>query len=248
LAQSLESDLTRMEWKNNHPWPTDRKTAYDFQDERADRLELNGNAREPRRIAAVEATYGFGGQTLFATAVIVSFPDFQEIERAFCRFVPEFPRSANLNYFHEGPALVGALIALREDADIIMVHGDGICHPRRCGTACHIGLDFDRPTIGYVRRLQSGSHRPVPAAKGSRQGITLRGDEVGIALRTKENVKPIFISPGFRCDLRFAVDIVTRSLRGFRLPEPVRLAHLMANKYRRRIENEERHRQPEPVA
>jgi len=237
-----------MEWKNRHDWPADKRAAYSLQDERTRLLEFTGNAREPQLIAAAEATYGFGGETLFAAAVIVTFPDFEEVERAYFYCEPEIPRSTSLNYFHEGPALVGALSALQGDADIIMVHGEGICHSRRCGTACHVGIDFDKPTIGYVRRLQHGSHRPVDPAKGSCQRITLRGDEVGLAIRTKENVKPIFISPGYRCDIRFAQDIVRRSLRGFRLPEPVRLAHLLANKYRRRIEKGEHKRQLEPVA
>lgn len=237
-----------MEWKNRHDWPADKREAYALQDERAGLLVFTGNAREPQSIAAVEATYGFGGQTLFAAAVILTFPDFIEVERACFHCEPGFPRSINLNYFHEGPALVGALSALEQDADIIMVHGEGLCHPRRCGTACHIGIDFDKPTIGYVRRLQHGSHRPVATAKGNTQRITLQGEEVGMAIRTKDDVKPIFISPGYRCDLRFAQDIVKRSLRGFRLPEPVRLAHLQANKYRRRMEKGERTNQLDPVA
>ena len=237
-----------MEWKNCHDWPIDKKAAYNLQDERVRQVNLTGNAREPQLIAAVETTYGFGGETMFAAAVIVTFPDFEEVERAFYFGTPEFPRSPNLNYFHEGQAMVGVLSALRGDADVIMVHGEGVCHPRRCGTACHIGVDFDKPTIGYSRRLQHGSHRPIGPTKGHWQRITLRGEEVGIAFRTKDGVKPIYISPGHRCDIKFAQDIVKRSLRGFRLPEPVRLAHLLVNKYRRKIEKGERKHQLAPVA
>ena len=102
--------------------------------------------------------------------------------------------------------------------------------------ACQIGLAIDRPTIGCARKLLAGRHRPVAPAKGSSQPIVANSKQVGLAYRSKENVKPIFISSGHRCDLEHARDIIVKNLRGFRLPEPLRLAHLFANKYRRRSE------------
>ena len=113
------------------------------------------------------------------------------------------------------------------------VHGHGTAHPRRIGMACQIGLDFDLPTIGCARKLLSGAIRPVGETRGSSQPILLKGREVGLAYRSKDRVKPIFISPGYKCDLPFALDIIVKCLRGYRLPEPLRIAHLFANKYKR---------------
>ena len=102
--------------------------------------------------------------------------------------------------------------------------------------ACHIGLDFDKPSVGCARKLLVGNHRTVDAAKGSSQPIMYHGEEVGLAFRSKDSVKPIFISAGHKCDLTYAQDVVIKCLRGFRLPEPLRLAHLLVNKHKRHIE------------
>ncbi len=99
-----------------------------------------------------------------------------------------------------------------------------------------IGVGFDIPTIGCSRKLIAGYIKDIDRAKGSSQPIIYQGKEVGVAIRTKDNVKPLFISPGHKCDLEFAKDIVSRNLRGFRMPEPLRYAHLAANKYKRYIE------------
>ena len=164
-----------MDWVNRHDWPTDKASAYAIQDERIDRVRISGNTSEPHLIAAVEATYGHGGEYLYAAALVLTYPDFEEIERAYCRLSPEFPRSTNLNYFREGPALVGALERLESDVDIIVVHGEGIAHPRRCGTACHLGLDFDKPAFGCCRRLYHGTHRPVGSQWSQLVLVRLRG-------------------------------------------------------------------------
>ena len=132
--------------------------------------------------------------------------------------------------------ILSALEKIKENPDIIIVHGHGYAHPGRCGMASLVGLAFDKPSIGCARRLLAGYHRPVDPRKGSQQPLILNSREVGIAYRSKENVKPIFISPGHKCNLAQARDIIVQNLRGFRMPEPLRLAHLYANKYKRHRE------------
>jgi deoxyribonuclease V len=222
-----------MEIKAPHDWPSTPEQALTFQRACVARVALTGNNRPPRLIAAVDTAYGLNGRHVYASAIVMDFATLTEVEKTSAGRPVTFPYIPGLFYFREGPAMVDALSMLEHDADVIIVHGHGVAHPRMCGSASHIGLTFDKPAIGCARRLLAGAHVPVAAERGASQPIRIGRDEVGIAYRSKDNVKPIFISPGHRCDLPFALDVIVHSLRGFRLPEPQRVAHLYANKYRR---------------
>ena len=219
-----------------HDWPRARFEAVQLQDETIPLVDLQGNNKEPELIAAVDTAYGFGGENLFAAVVVVNFPKLQEIERAYYFDAVNFPYLPGFFYYREGPVISEALERIETKPDLLIVHGHGIAHPKRVGMACQIGLDFDIPTIGCARKILAGSHRPVGENKGYSQPINLKGKEVGLAYRSKDKVKPIFISPGYKCDLAFARNIIVKCLRGYRLPEPLRMAHLFANKYKRHIE------------
>jgi deoxyribonuclease V len=225
-----------VERKLNHEWPTTRSQAIERQQILSQAIELHGNSREPNVIAAVDTAYGVGGERLYAAAVSFTFPALEQIEWAVARGRVTFPYHPGLFYFREGPVVCDALSKLRESPDLLIVHGHGTAHPKQCGAACMLGVVYHLPTIGCARRLLIGNHREVGRDKGAQQSIRLAGREVGKALRTKSGVKPLFVSPGHLCDLPFAVDIVLRCLRGYRLPEPLRLAHLLANKNKRILE------------
>ena len=203
-------------------------------------IKLRGNSGEPGLIAAVDSAYGYAGEYLYAAAVVLSYPELQEVERAYHFERITFPYYPGLFYFREGPTIIGALSKLKSNPDLLMVHGHGIAHPQRCGIACHVGVAFDKPTLGCARRILAGTHHVVNETKGSYQILRIRGQAVGFACRTKDRVKPLFISPGNLCELDQSREIVNKCLRGFRLPEPLRLAHLFANKYKRKVERENR--------
>lgn len=230
-----------MHYRQLNNWPIDRPTALAVEEEVAAQVDLYGDLADPGLIAAVDCAYGRDGRTLHAAAVVVTFPELIEVERAFHVSRLEFPYAPGLLYFREGPAILNALGKLTHEPEIIIVHGHGLAHPRRCGIACYVGVAFERPTIGCARRLLAGRHAPVAPAKGSSEKIIIDGRQVGVARRTKDNVKPVFISPGYRCDIAQAQDMVVRSLRGFRLPEPLRLAHLLANKHKRHAKKKNEH-------
>jgi len=214
--------------------PGGAKDAARLQGTIAKRLIALPNHRDLTLVAGVDAVYGRSAQTLFVGVVVLSFPELELIERTKAsgpvarRFPPDRA------YFDEARVIRQALNQLQTTPHLVLVAGHGTAHPRGCGRAGHIGVEFDIPTIGCARRLLAGRHRDLAPGKGSAETIYLGGKPVGLALRTKDAVKPMFISPGHRCDLPTAVDIVQRCLRGFRMPEPLRLAHLCATKYRRR--------------
>jgi deoxyribonuclease V len=114
-----------------------------------------------------------------------------------------------------------------------MLDGQGIAHPRRLGLACHIGLWLDRPAIGCAKTRLIGKHKEPGGKAGSVAPLTDDGDVLGQVVRTKNNVKPLYVSGGHKIDLRSAVELVLASCKGYRLPEPTRQAHLHVNDLRR---------------
>jgi deoxyribonuclease V len=227
-----------LEPQQNLVWPTSVSEAHEMQKDMAAAVDLFGNLKDIRLVVAVDTAYGKNAEVVYAVAVVVSYPDIVEVERSFQYDPVSFPYVPGLFFYREGPTILKALAKLETKPGVIIVHGHGIAHPRCCGMASQIGMVLNKPTIGCARKLLAGTHRPVGSVKGSCQPIMLRSKEVGVAYRSKENVKPIFISPGHQCTLEQARELVVTNLRGFRLPEPLRLAHLFANKLRRRIENQ----------
>ncbi len=227
-----------MDWVNKHHWPQNELQALALQDERAALVDLTDNTGEPKLIAAAEAAYGNNGQSIYAAALVFTFPGFEEVDKCLYQQPARFPYIPGLFYFREGPALVGALSGLKCDPDLLMISGHGIAHPQFCGMACHIGIDFDKPTVGCARRLLCGYHQPVESSRGSARPISYGNIEVGVAYRSKDNVKPIFISPGHCCNVTFARNITIRCLLDYRLPEPLHQTHLLAHKHKRYLEKE----------
>jgi deoxyribonuclease V len=225
-----------LEYRKLHDWPTTKAEAHAIQEEMAGWVELHTIIETPELIAAVDTAYGSNNETLFASAVVTTFPEIEVVERTNHYGPLNFPYIPGLFYFREGPIIIEALAKVSSNPDLVIVHGHGLAHPKRCGMACSIGIAFDKPTIGCARKLLTGYHRPVGEAKGSYQPITIGSKKVGFAYRSRDNVKPIFISPAYKCDPDQAKEIIVQNLRGYRLPEPLRLAHLFANKFRRQIE------------
>ena len=139
-----------------------------------------------------------------------------------------FPYVPGLLSFRELPLLSAVLEKLSVTPDLILVDGQGTCHPRRMGLACHLGLFTDRPTIGCAKSRLCGHHQPPGEKPGSSAEIVESGEIIGAALRTKAGVKSVYVSVGHRIDLKSAIEWVLKCCRGYRLPEPLRLAHLAA--------------------
>ncbi|HDL01095.1 MAG TPA: endonuclease V [candidate division Zixibacteria bacterium] len=225
-----------MELVHSHPWATNKYEAIEIQRELAKSIEILPNYDDINYIASVDTAYGKNADIVFASAVLCTFPEIEEVERRSHYGEVSFPYIPGMFYFREGPTIIKALEKLNQQPDLLIVHGHGIAHVKNCGVASMIGVGFDIPSIGCSRKLLTGFVKEIPSTKGSSQPIIYRDREVGIAYRTKDNVKPLFISPGHKCDIPFARDIVVRNLRGYRMPEPLRFAHLSANKYKRYIE------------
>lgn len=208
----------------------------DIQRALSEDVEISDNFSDVNLIAAVDTAYGNNAELVFASAVVTTFPEIEEVEKTVQYDQVAFPYIPGMFYFREGPSIIKALEKLENEPDLIIVNGHGLAHPKNCGSASMIGLAFDKPSIGCARKLHYGTHRDIPPTKGSFQPLILGNREVGYAYRTKDDVKPLYISPGHKCTLEFARDIIVRNLRGYRMPEPLRFAHQSVNKFKRHIE------------
>lgn len=184
-----------------------------------------------RRIAGVDvsASRFDPARRVHAAAVLLEWPSLALLARAGASLPAPLPYIPGLLAFREAPAVMEALARLPERPDLLMVDGQGIAHPRRCGLAAHLGVLLDLPSIGVAKsRLIGAPEAPLGAEPGAWVRV-LDGDEVvGALLRSRARAKPLLVSIGHRLSLETALGWVRATLRRRRLPEPTRLAHAAA--------------------
>jgi deoxyribonuclease V len=215
-----------------HSWDLTPGEAIEVQKRLRNLVRIEPLAREVHTIAGADISFNKFSEIVYAGIVVLSLPDLQIIESAGVRSVTKFPYVPGLLSFRETPSVLEAWEKLKTKPDVLMLDGQGIAHPRRFGIACHVGLLLDLPTIGCAKSILVGKHGELGLEAGSRSPLIDRGEQVGVALRTKDKVSPVYVSPGHLIDLDSAVDLVLRSTGKYRQPEPTRQAHLLVNQLR----------------
>lgn len=160
-----------------------------------------------------------------AAVVVLTFPELQVIETVLAQQPTPFPYVPGLLSFREGPVLVEAFGRLQRTPDVFIFDGMGRIHPRRLGIAAHMGLWLQTPTVGCGKTHLIGDYVLPGGQKGDYSDLTHKGELLGVVLRTRTNVKPVYISPGHLIDLESALDLTLRCTPRYRLPEPIRAAH-----------------------
>jgi deoxyribonuclease V len=136
---------------------------------------------------------------------------------------------------------------LKKEPDVFIIDGQGIAHPRRLGLAAHLGLFFNKPTIGCAKSRLTGYFEDPPPEKRAytllkdkKSAIPETGHEpkitnhevIGAVVRSRSNIEPLFVSVGNKCLLKDAIKITLDCAIKYRLPEPTRLAHQTVSKLR----------------
>lgn len=155
------------------------------------------------------------------------------VEQRVVRRSVSFPYVPGLLTFREGPAVLAALRLLRHEPDAFIFDGQGYAHPRRFGLASHVGVTLDRPSLGCAKSLLIGSCRTPGTRRGASTRIEHEDECIGRALRTRDDVKPVYVSVGHRLSLDASVAIVLACCTRYRLPEPTRLADQLVARERR---------------
>ena len=180
-------------------------------------------------IAGVDISGAAPDNTALAAIVVLSHPDNKVIEIVRTREKLMFPYVSGFLSFREIPLLLSAFQKLTHVPDIIMVDGQGIAHPRRFGLASHLGVLLDIPTIGCAKSRLCGHHETPDNTAGSYTELIDNDEVIGAVVKTKVNVKPVYVSIGHKIDLQSAIDNVLQCCSNYRIPEPTRLAHLAAS-------------------
>lgn len=212
-------------------WDGNVPRARRLQSELATRVRLqDDDAAQPHRIAGVDVGFEEGGAITRAAAVLLDAATMQPLADAVARLPTRMPYIPGLLSFRELPALLAALEQLPEVPELILVDGHGVAHPRGLGVAAHLGVVTDLPTIGVAKKILVGTHDPVGHARGERAPLMHRGQMIGTALRSKHGIHPLIVSPGHRVSHAAAVERVLACGRGYKLPEPTRLADRLASR------------------
>jgi deoxyribonuclease V len=211
-----------------HSWKVNVEEAIQIQQNLRNRIILQKTFSEVKTIGGGDVAYSEDRNSLFAAIVVLSFPKMETLEIANAHGEIPFPYIPGLLSFREGPILIKAFQKLKIKPDVMIFEGQGIAHPRGIGLASHMGLWLDLPSIGCTKTpLLSDFIYPDPS-KGSFESIRKEGREVGVVLRTKDKVKPLFISPGHRIDLQTSIQMILTACTKFRIPEPLRKAHQLS--------------------
>ncbi len=175
-----------------------------------------------RHVAGVDVT--FMGELAIARSVLLTYPDLELIDGSLEVSRIDFPYIPTFLMFREGKPAVRALRKILKPHTVIFVDGSGLCHPRRFGLACYVGLSLSAPTIGITKKPLTGKFE-MPESAGDSRDIVLDEDIVGRAVKTCRRCNPIFVSVGHKISLDTALKLTLSTIRKGKLPEPIRLAH-----------------------
>lgn len=212
-------------------WPKTIERARKIQESLAAKVRCVPLRKKPRLVAAVDAA--FSENQVFAAACLFAFPELALLDEV-CTVSPvSFPYISGYLSFREGEPIIRALRLLKAKPDLILIDGQGIAHPRRIGIASHIGVLLDQPTIGCAKSRLVGEFEEPGWKRGARSPLLFNENVVGCVLRTRDRVRPLFVSPGHKISLRDSIEIVLQTTRGYRIPEPLRRADSLSKRAKR---------------
>ena len=190
----------------------------------------------PRLIAGCDSSFPTP-DTIISVFVVLAFPSLEVVEKVYSHGPVPLPYVPGLLSFREAPNVIQAFARLTHRPDVVMVDGHGIAHPRRMGIAAHLGVLLDLPTFGVAKQKLTGTFEEPAPEKGSLTPLrdAKTGELLGEVLRSKDKVLPLFISPGHRCDQATATRLTLACLRGYKLPEPTRLADYWAEEFKKEV-------------
>lgn len=225
--------------RNLHEWNLSYSEARELQTCLAGQVEVVPLRGQPRLIAGLDCAFSRDGRRTFAAVLLLEVADVRGesfelrlIETVSAERETGFPYIPGLLSFREAPVCLEAAGRLRREPDLYVIDGQGIAHPRRLGLASHLGLFFDKPTVGCAKSRLIGTFDEPGEEKGAWNPLRDRGEVIGAVVRTRSRVKPVFVSVGHKCTLEGAIRVILACTTRYRIPEPTRLAHQAVGRLR----------------
>jgi deoxyribonuclease V len=215
----------------SHSWNLSPSEAIELQNELAPKVDTSTPIDLDSLSTVAGVDVSVKNNISRAAIVVLTYPALEVIESVTARQPTPFPYVPGLLSFREGDVILTAHDKLQTVPDVYIFDGAGIAHQRHIGIATHIGLWLDRPTVGCAKKRLVGSYEEVSPEKGSMEDLVYKGAIVGQVVRTRTNVKPVFISPGHKATVDTASQLILNTVTKYRLPEPVRAAHNRAGDF-----------------
>lgn len=207
-----------------HSWDLTPRQAVALQKKLRSQVRTDLKLGDVKTVLGVDVAYLKATGESVAAALLLSYPELAPIEQSVVRVPTPFPYVPGLLSFREAPAMLEACGRLRERPDLVFVDGHGQAHPRRFGIASHLGLWLKLPTVGIGKSRLCGEHREPAAKRGSNTRLLADGETIGRVLRTRDGVKPIYVSIGYGLRLEECVRWTLAVTPRYRIPEPIRRA------------------------
>lgn len=214
-------------------WPRDIRGAKALQESLRKRVRIEPLSRPPKLIAGADAA--FSGDIVIAVISLFTYPDLIHIEDAIVRVRSSFPYVPGFLSFREGPAILESFERLKIKPELLLFDGQGIAHPRGIGIASHLGVMLNIRAIGCAKSRLIGEYNEPSIKRGNWTYLYHDGKRIGAVLRTRDNVRPLFVSPGHRIDIESSIEIVMHTVTRFRIPEPLRRADHLSRLHKRQI-------------
>lgn len=212
-----------------HPWDVSIAEAKQLQFELAQHVILDDQFTPPQHVAGVDVGFEQKGKITRAAIVVLRYPELTLVDKSLARCKTVFPYVPGYLSFRELPSVLQALDQLHTIPDIFLCDGQGIAHPRRFGIASHLGVLTDIPSIGVAKSRLIGTYQEPGPNKGDHSDLYDGDEQIGVVLRTRMQVKPLYVSPGHRISFSSACQWVLNCTTRYRLPETTRHAHRLAS-------------------
>lgn len=225
--------------KKLHDWPNTPQEAESIQKDLSRLVITEVNDFQYNLVTAIDTSWDDRSGRAYAVAVTIDISDFNEVERSRAEGDVTFPYRPSMLSFREGPLILKALERLKVTPDVLLLAGHGLAHPLGFGLASHIGLLADTASVGCARRILFGRFDEPKDVFGQSSPIYCGRKICGYVLRSRVGVKPVFVSPGHKCNVDFSLKLAQNCLNGYRMPGPLRLARMAANRLKDTAQNNE---------
>ena len=143
----------------------------------------------------------------------------------------DFPYVPGLLAFRVGSAICLALAQVTDKIDLLLFDGQGIAHPRGFGLASHIGVLFDKPSVGVTKKALFGNYTlPTKGIHHTDLRHPRTNVTIGYCVSTSNSHDPFFMSPGHRITLSESLEFIKMIAGDSYLPDPLRIVHVRANR------------------
>jgi deoxyribonuclease V len=214
----------------SHSWDMSPQDARQLQMKLAAHIIRENKLGTVKTVAGIDV--GMKNDMVGAAVVVLNFPELDVVAQSTATRRVTYPYIPGLLSFREGPVILDALDRLDRKPDLLIFDGQGIAHPCRLGIASHIGLLSDFPSIGCAKSRLCGQYQEPDVERGSHVALMDHGETIGAIVRTRTNVKPVFVSIGHRVGLKTCIDVVLACCKSYRLPETTRKAHRLASEWK----------------